>query len=169
MYLTTNPKAIPHKPCSSVKQTTHTIGPSAKKILRKICNNKCKTFYKLLSNHEKKLVHGPIIQVNLTEKIPITEMEMKIIPGTPKTYIINTKTSATWTIMTAHWATTCANMTSVAVTPATQLRSRRPSFLSKMKDKAVKKYTYIFLVKKIKSNTIPRLKWFCIAWFFLHA
>ena len=168
MYLTTNPKAIPHKPCSSVKQTTHTIGPSAKKILRKICN-KFKTFYKLLSNHEKKLVHGPIIQVNLTEKIPITEMEMKIIPGTPKTYIINTKTSATWTIMTAHWATTCANMTSVAVTPATQLRSRRPSFLSKMKDKAVKKYTYIFLVKKIKSNTIPRLKWFSIAWFFLHA
>ena len=80
MYLTTNPKAIPHKPCSSVKQTTHTIGPSAKKILRKICNNKCKTFYKLLSNHEKKLVHGPIIQVNLTEKIPITEMEMKTCP-----------------------------------------------------------------------------------------
>ena len=50
MYLTTNPKAIPHKPCNSVKQTTHTIGPFAVKKKFK----KKKSVNKLLPHHEKK-------------------------------------------------------------------------------------------------------------------
>ena len=159
MYLTTNPKAIPHKPCSSVKQTTHTIGPSAKKILRKICNNKCKTFYKLLSNHEKKLVHGPIIQVNLTEKNANygngnennTWHTKNVYHKHQNQCHLNNHDSALGHNVCEHDFSGCDSCN-----PTTFQKT----FFSLQDERqgCENIYIYIFLVKKVKSNTIPRLK-----------
>jgi len=60
--------------------------------------------------------------------------------------------------MTANWATTWASITSVAVTPATQLLSSRPSFLSMMKDKAVSPTAMKYVMERMTPGAMNSVK-----------